>query len=179
MVSITSEIGWGKWGTVPGERTRRPEMIVSPWRHDETFPFAHRSELPDETAGACDIEPALDLPHLWSCCTAGWTSSKSRGLLCGDCMELRKNPMVGQTLTFVLSLLFQPQDTLSNTQTHDTQTYRHVFSITRIDMLHSYRETHIYRHTHRNTFVNVDTGTLKHRHGHTMYIITTQRHIRV
>lgn len=68
-------------GSPRGENKETTEMIISSWRQDETFPFAHRSEPPaetagrqqghmtqsQETAGACDKSWPLGLPDLWSC----------------------------------------------------------------------------------------------------------------
>lgn len=45
-----------------GENKETTEMIVSPWRQDKAFPFAHRSEPPAEYTGRQQDHVTQSLP---------------------------------------------------------------------------------------------------------------------
>lgn len=99
-------------------------MIVGLWRWDEAFPFAHRSELPAETAGRQQGHVTQSLPWIFpiyghAVQLGGDPLLTQLLILCGDCMELKKPPMVDQAPTFDQSLALTAPDAHSNTV--DTQ----------------------------------------------------------
>lgn len=89
-------------------------MVVGPWRWDEAFPFAHRSELPAETAGRQQGHVTQSLP--WSFPIYGHAVQLGGDplltqllILCGIAWSSKNLPWLTRHRPSISLLPFQPQ----------------------------------------------------------------------